>query len=62
MLGLQEVLSSATLRLVCAVLLQVLQFGGGRGVEDLPEARAVPSLKGRQRHLDSDLGRASLPS
>lgn len=35
-LDLHEVLSFATLSLFCAVLLQVLQFGGSRGVEKLP--------------------------
>lgn len=43
-MALEEVLSFAILGLVCAVLLQVLQSGGGRGVEDLTHTGTTSSL------------------
>lgn len=43
----QGVLPPAAFSLVCAVLLQVLQLGGSRGVENLTDAGTVPSLTRR---------------
>jgi len=58
-LELQEVLSPAALRLVCAVLLQVLQFGGGGGVEDRIDARTVAPLEAEERRENQTSGHTS---